>query len=244
MVFFICVWHILSASGYVNRLLFPAPKEVLLAIIKWAQSGELLSDLMTSYWRVLVGISVGGTIGISIGIATGRMKLLNALVTPIIQIFRPLPPVAIIPLVIVWLGIGDLAKIFSIGFAVFFPIWINTHGAAEAIPQSYLRCAKLLTTSRWHRFNKVLIPACLPSIISGVRTAIAVAFIMVYVSEIAGASNGLGYRISITHLSYQTDLMIGALFVLAAAGAMADLFFVGIMNRVFPWLVIYKTNND
>lgn len=234
LVFF-TLWEIISRLEIVNPLLFPPPSVVWEALKEWYQSGELIRDVNASYWRMLTGFLIGGTSGAIIGIFTGRVNLINKSLTPIIQFFRPLPPVAIIPLVIVWLGIGDIAKIFSISFAVFFPVWINTHLGASSISTAYLWSAKLLCKSKVKEIFKVLFPAALPSIVAGLRTAIAIAFIMVYVSEIAGASKGLGYQISVSHLAYRIDKMIAALIVLSLAGVLVDYIFSKLVRLIFPW---------
>ena len=167
---------------------------------------------------------------------TGKKKIFENILSPIIQILRPLPPVAIIPLVIVWFGIDDGAKIFSIAFAVFFPVWLNTHIGVGRMAHEFLWSAKLLTTSSLKIFRKIVFPSALPFIIAGIRTSIAVAFVMVFVSELSGASSGLGYRISISSLAYRIDEMIAALIVLGALGAVTDQLFVFATNKIFPWI--------
>jgi ABC-type nitrate/sulfonate/bicarbonate transport system permease component len=229
------LWEIISRAEVVNPRLFPPPSQVALALHAWWTSGNFLDDVLASYARMLAGFAVGGLCGIAVGMLTGRTRWGGAL-GPILQVFRPMPPVAIIPLVIVWLGIGDTAKIFSIAFAVFFPVWINTHLGAESIPREYLWSARMLGASARRTALRVVLPAALPAITAGLRTSVAIAFIMVYVSEIAGASSGIGYRISITHLAYRIDLMMAALLVLALAGAVADWLLARLMNRLFPWL--------
>jgi NitT/TauT family transport system permease protein/sulfonate transport system permease protein len=185
---------------------------------------------------MVLGFIIGGAVGTMLGIVTGRSRLANASLTPLLQLMRPLPPVAIIPLVIVWLGIGNTAKVFSIAFAVFFPVWVNTHLGAAAIPSAYLWSARLLSKSKMRIARRVVLPAAFPSIFAGLRVSISIAFIMVYVSEIAGASAGIGYQISVCHLAYRIDKMMAALVVLAGAGALADLLFATGVRLAFPWM--------
>lgn len=235
----VCVltaWEIISRSGVINSSLFPPPSKAAIAFWLMIQSGDLLSDIAVSMWRLIVGLAIGVASGIIVGLLTGRIKPFASVLSPIIQMLRPLPPVAIIPLIIVWFGIGNGAKIFSIAFAVFFPVWLNTHIGSQNIPQIYLWSAKLLTRSWLKIFTKVVFPAALPFIVAGVRTAIALAFIMVFVSELTGASSGLGYRISITHLAYRIDQMIAALAVLGILGALADWLFSASIQSLFPWI--------
>jgi ABC-type nitrate/sulfonate/bicarbonate transport system permease component len=230
------LWEAVARSGMVNAHLFPPPSAALLAFRDWAVSGDLWLDLETSLIRMLAGLAIGAVLGVATGMFTGSLRWAAALLAPVLQALRPVPPVAIIPLVIVWFGIGNPAKIFAISFAVFFPVWLNSHLGAAAIPREYRWSARILTSSRWRTFFRVTIPAALPAIFAGVRNGIAVAFIMVYVSEIAGASAGLGYRISIAHLAYRIDLMVAALATLAVAGALTDLTFAFAVSRLCPWM--------
>ena len=154
----IMAWEGVSRAEFVNPRLFPPPSRVVVALTEWAQTGELFRDVGTSLWRVLLGFIIGGTIGTVTGTLTGCFSLFRRYLSPVIQVLRPLPPVAIIPLVIVWLGIGDTAKLFSISFGVFFPVWINTHVGASAVPLPYLRSARLLSRSRVRIAFRVVLP--------------------------------------------------------------------------------------
>jgi len=236
VLIFLVAWEAASRMGVVNSALFPPPTRALSALVEMGRSGELWRDMKASYGRLLLGMVCGVVIGTPIGLMTGRIHAVADVLVPLIQIFRPLPPVAIVPLVIVWFGIGESAKVFSIAFAVFFPIWLNTHLGAQQISAKFLWSASTLTHSRWRIFRSVIFPASLPLITAGLRGAIAVAFVMVFVSELAGASEGIGYEIAATHLAYRIDKMIAALAVLGASGALADALFAASITRIFPWL--------
>ncbi len=236
LLFVTALWETASRTGMVPHALFPPPSSVLAALWDMILNRTIFFDLYESGWRLTVGLIIGSFVGIFLGILTGRLAWIDRGITPIIQALRPLPPVAIIPLVIVWFGIDNGAKIFSIAFAVFFPVWISAHVGAKQIPKIFLWSAGLLTTSKWKTMRHVIFPASLPFIIAGIRTAIAIAFVMVFVSELSGASSGLGYRISVASLSYRMDQMIAALFILGALGAMTDYLFIVVTQKLFPWL--------
>lgn len=237
-IVFLILWEILSRSGLVSIALFPPPSTVAIALWQMIISGTLFSDLTDSLWRLITGLFLGSLFGIAIGLSTGRNKVLEKIFSPIIQILRPLPPVAIIPLVIVWFGIDNGAKIFSIAFAVFFPVWLNTHTGARRVAREFLWSAQILSSSSLKIFHSVIFPSSIPFIIVGIRTAIAIGFIMVFVSELSGSSGGLGYRISITSLAYRIDEMMAALIILGLLGAITDHVFVYTTNKMFPWITL------
>lgn len=235
IIFLAVLWEIVSRSELISTVLFPPPSKVILALYFMIKNGTLISDINASLWRVLVGLSLGSLIGVITGLLTGRIKTFSRLFSPIILLFRSFPPVAILPFVIIWLGIDDIAKIFSIAFAVFFPVWANSHIGAQQIPRIFLWSAQLLTKSILKKFYKVIIPAAMPFIIAGIRIGIAVSFIMLFVSEISGASSGLGYRISVSNLAYRVDEMMASLFILGILGMTTDQLFVVITKKIFPW---------
>jgi ABC-type nitrate/sulfonate/bicarbonate transport system permease component len=234
-VFFLA-WEGVSRSGVVNPILFPPPSKVLRALIEMAQSGELMRDIEASWWRAIAGFLIGSLAGILAGLMTGRMKSLDAYVSPILQMFRPLPPVAIIPLIIVWFGIGEVSKVFSIAFAVFFPAWVNTDLGARRTPHYFLWSASSLGCRFPSVIWRVVLPSALPFIVGGLRVGISMAFVMVYVSELSGASAGVGYQISISYLAYRVDRMMAALATLGLLGLISDAVLVRTLAKVFPWL--------
>lgn len=232
----LAAWKMTSVLALVPQALFPAPEDVFAALLGMARSGELLRDLGVSVWRGLMGLLIGAVVGVMMGTLTGRLRAVDDFLSPLFHVLRPLPPVAIIPLVILWWGVGDPSKIFSIAFAVFFPVWISAHLGAKGVPEAYVWVARSLGVSGFGLWLRVTLPASLPIVISGLRTAVAVSFVMVFVSELAGASAGLGYQISVSQLAYRVDRMLAALAVLSVAAAAADGVLAGSVRLMFPWL--------
>ncbi len=229
------VWQIGTEIGFANPALFPSPIAVLIAGADWFYTGQLLTDMGTSIGRLLAGLVLGSVFGVLIGLAMGRILFLDETVAPLLHILRAFPPVAIIPLIIVWLGIGDIAKIFSIAFAVFFPVWISALIGAKSIPKEYLKAAKIYSKSRQHTFTHVVIPATIPFLINGLRIGIGVGFIMVFVSELAGSSSGLGYFIASSQIIFRIDAMIAGLMVLGLLSAFTDYLLVSIIHKKWQW---------
>ena len=154
----IIIWQLLGNFGLININLFPQPSKIASALYALAISGELFLHIKSSFSRAILGLLIGSILGIIFGIMTARIRLVDNILSPIFNILRAFPPVAIIPFMIVWFGISDFGKIFSITFAVIFPVWINTHSGAKNISQNYIRAALLLTKSRIRRLFFVLIP--------------------------------------------------------------------------------------
>lgn len=236
----ILLWQLAAVFGFVNTALIPSPTKVFHAIVEWAKSGELFVDFYTSIWRGISGLLIGSAIGVLLGLMTGRNQKLNLIFTPVLNVFKAFPPVAMLPIFITFFGIGDFSKVFAISFASIFPLWVNTHIGSNSIPIEFIRSAKLLSRSRTTTFFKIIIPATMSSIMAGFRISIAISFIMLYVSELAGASNGLGYQISSSHLSYRMDKMFGALIILGLTAAIIDLLFNRIIKYFFPWVQLHK----
>ena len=234
------IWQILASTEIINSKLIPPTTNVFSAIIEWAESGELQRDFLDSIWRAIIGLSCGAIIGITLGLVTGRSIKLNYILSPILNIFKAFPPVAMLPVFITLFGIGNFSKIFSIGFASIFPLWVNTHVGASTIPVEYIRSAKLLTKSNYKFFVQIVLQASMNSIIAGFRISIAISFIMLYVSELAGASSGLGYQISSSHLAYRMDKMLGALIILGLSATLIDFLFNRLIKYFFPWIQLTK----
>jgi len=232
----ILLWQVVNIIGVFNESLFPSPIKVFFAFLSLLYSGELLFDIFVSLWRVLLGLVIGSALGVVFGLLIGRVFWLDKTTSPFLNILRALPPVAIIPLMIIWFGIGDNAKIIEIAFAVFFPVWISTMMGVKSINENYLRTAKIFVKSRAQAFTKILFPATLPFIANGIRIGIAIAFIMAFVSELAGASSGLGYLIAYAQIIYRADIMLVGLIVLGLLAAATDYLFSSFYTKTFPWV--------
>lgn len=232
LMLFLAGWELLATL--VKSMLFPSPITVFLALIEMIKKGFLI-DIGYSLTRFVVGTTIGCFLGLFVGVICGQSKIIDGLLTPL-NLLRALPPVAMIPLFITLFGIGESAKIISIAIAVFFPVWINTVIGVKGIPIHYIHAAKIITNSKIKTVFGVIIPSSLPYSIAGIRIGIAVGFIMVYVSELAGSSIGMGYVISIMHLTYAMDKMLAALFTLGFIALIVDIGFQSGIQRVFPWL--------
>lgn len=229
------VWWIIAQAGFLNPALFPSPPATFHAFIDMIKSGELLSDSLATVLRVLIGLLLGVTLGVILGILTARVRILDQTIGQIIQLLRPVPPIALVPLSVVWLGISEMSKISIIVWGVFFPVWVNTHVGVASVNKELIWAARSLGANNRRVLLYVVLPASLRYVISGMRVSIAIAFICVVVAEMSGAYQGLGYRMNISYLVFRVDRMIGVLALLGTLGALADFGFVRLVNRFLPW---------
>lgn len=232
---FFLAWELVSRSGMVNELLFPPPSVVARALIDWGSHGQLALDVAMSVSRVIVGYLTGAACGIAVGIATARYLTLSNLLTPIFQLLRPIPPVALVPVVIVWFGLSEIGKYFLVFWGVFFTVWLAAHLGVRRVDPQLVRAAQALGTPERRMLRELLLPAALPYIFVGLRTSVSISFYTLVAAELAGAFAGVAYRIDIAYENLRTGEMMGGLVVLGVISACADLAFEAWSQRAMRW---------
>lgn len=236
VLLFLALWEAIPRLGLVvNPVLFPPPSQVLAAAIPMTLSGEIPWNILVSLQRAGTGFALAAVLGIGIGLATARSKLARDLSEPLLHGFRSLPVIALVPISVLWLGIGENAKVALITLGAFFPIWIATFIGVRDVHPVYLRSASCLGASRWQTLLFVVLPAALPLILAGMRQAIAISLIVLVAAELAGATAGVAYMMSMGHQLFRVDIMFAGLFLLGAMGFAADRLFVALCRRLFPW---------
>lgn len=234
----ILLWSLVSHFSGTNPALLPRPMEVGKALKDLVVSGSLILDLLWSLRRVALGLACGGTLGLLVGTLTGRIGAFNWLLAPAFNGFRSLPPVAIVPLVVVWAGLGEPAKVFITSWAAFFPVWLNTHVGVSSVDKIIIWAARSLGARRERLLFMVTFPAALAQILVGLRLAISSTLICVIVAEMTGAYAGLGYRLQTSYLVFRVDRMLACMAVLAAVGVLSDRLFNFVAYRAFPWITL------
>jgi len=232
---FIGIWWAISALEIVNPVFFPAPPLVLSAALEMLEGGVLFSDLQVSLGRAAVGFVAGVVLGLLTGLLTSRMAFFNLMLNPLLSLCRPIPAIALVPVAIVWFGIGETSKYFVIGYSVFLTVWLNTHHGMSMVAETYVRASRSLGASRSREFVEVIIPAASPYIMAGIRSAAAVAFLCLVAAELTGASGGIGYRLQESRQYIRVDRMFVSLIELGLLGALLDAIFVAIGRRVIHW---------
>lgn len=228
-------WQAISWFELVNPLLFPSPVAVLTSLREYLVEGEGLTDLAASVVRVLVGYVAGAVAGIAVGLHTGARPLLGGLISPALQLLRPIPPIAFVPLVVVWFGLTEWGKWFLVFWGVFFAVWLATHLGVERVTPNFLRAAESLGSSRQRLLWTVQLPAAAPVIVVGLRTAVSIAFYTLVAAELAGAFAGVAYRMEITQQNLQVAHTVAGMVLLGAVSAAADRGFAWVAARVVHW---------
>ncbi|HEY9237255.1 MAG TPA: ABC transporter permease [Burkholderiaceae bacterium] len=234
---FLAVWEIAPrVVPGINPKMFPPPSQVagIFADMTWG-SGEIWPHLGASLQRALWGFLLGASSGVIAGVLSGRFAVFRELSDPVLHGLRAIPAIAIVPLAIVWFGLGDVSKVMLIAWGAFFPVWVNTFIGVRDIPVVYLRSAATLGARPVAAVLQVALPAALPFVFAGLRQATAVAFVVLVAAELVGAEKGLGFLISFAHLVFRVDIMFVGLIYLGAIGFMADQFFAWLLQKLFPW---------
>ena len=220
--FIILVWQVASVTGFVPARVLPAPSDVALAGWKLLLSGELARNIWVSFWRASAGFLIGGSIGFTFGLANGLSQLSNKLTDTTLQMVRNIPHLALIPLVILWFGIDESAKLFLVALGVFFPIYLNTlHGVRTVDPQ-LIEMGRIYGMSDRELFRRVIFLGALPSIFVGLRFALGIMWLTLIVAETIAASSGLGYMAMQASEFMQIDVVLLSILIYALLGKLAD----------------------
>ena len=224
LLIFLAVWQLLSTTVF-NSMLIPPPLVVLHAAIPMLLSGEIFSDVAISMVRVLVGFISGSLVAIVLGVLLGRIRLLHDLLDPSIELMRYLSPTAMIPIAVIWFGIGEMSKYFLIFWGTFFIVLINTTAGVWRAPIARQRAAECLGANQLQIFIWVVIPSAVPYIVTGMRVAMASSFMSIIPAEILAADSGIGYLLQKSSMLMQTDRIFVALVTICALGFVVDRIF-------------------
>lgn len=218
---FLATWWLLS-TFFFNPRLIPPPQEVVFGGLDLAIGGDLITDIVASLKRVVVGLAIGTVAGIALGLLTGRLRTVKELVDPVVQLLRNLSPTAMIPLAIVWFGIGEASKYFLIFWGTFFILAVNTTAGVHSTPRTRIRAAQCLGASEAVVFRRIILPSSLPYVFAGVRLAVASGYMTIIPAEIIAAQSGLGALLQEASLMGQVDRIFVALGVIAILGYATD----------------------
>ena len=228
------LWFVCSNYTAIPDLYLPSPQEIVRCFIKYAE--DIPKHIYTSLYRIVVGFFIGSAIGIIMGLFIGWNKNVRNILEPLVEFIRPMPPLALIPLFILWFGIGDKSKIVVIAFGAWVVLVVNTIEAVRNVDPLYLDAAKSLGSNTWDVFRTVLIPAITPDIIAGIRVVAANSFGMCVAAEFMGTASGFGYLIIEGRRFIKTDLLIVGVLLITICSMLANAIIRVIEKRLTRWV--------
>ena len=236
----IITWQTVGSLGFVEEKILPTPLKIITTFTTLLGNGELLNHLAVSGQRVLVGFILGAGTGIVLGVMTGFSRLVQEVIDPSLQMLRTVPLLALIPLFILWFGLGEFGKVLMIALGAFFPVYVNVFLGIRGVDQKLLEVSGVLQFSFWKKLAKIVIPSALPNILLGLRLAFGTAWLVLVVSEMMGTSAGLGYMIQDARAYAQTDVVFVGLMMFVLLGKCSDSFIYAIERKWLKWQDTFK----
>ncbi|MDB5446513.1 MAG: transporter permease [Phenylobacterium sp.] len=229
------VWTLGSMSGWIDSRILPAPWATVAAARELIADGRLGSNLAISAWRAAQGLAIGASVGLAAALVSGLTLTGGYLIDGVVQMKRAIPILALIPLLILWFGIGETMKVAVISLAVFIPIYLNTHAALRGIESRYVELAETLGLSRTAFLTQVVLPGALPGYLLGLRFGVTSAWLALVVVEQLNATSGVGYMINLARTYAETDVIVVGLVVYAFLGLASDLLVRALERRALSW---------
>lgn len=224
-----------SATCCVVSSNWPPVTEILRAMASGLASGELVQVFGSTLWRMAAGFAIGSALGVLLGLAMATFPLANSALRSLVELLRPIPMPAIVPPLILLLGIDHAMKVFAVSFACFFPVLVNTISGVRAVEPIALDVARTFQVGRLRALAMVVLPASLPFILAGLRTSLALALIVSVVAEMIAGSQGIGYHIVTMQYAMRASDMYAAIFLLATLGYGLNLALLGLERRLLHW---------
>ncbi len=236
----VALWSLAAGLGWASPVFLPAPGRVWAALMRAATDGyanaTLLQHVGASLWRVMAALGCTMALGVPIGLLIATSRVGRGILDPLIEFIRPLPPLAYLPLIIIWCGIGEPSKILVIGLAMLAPIVISTVSGVRAASESQIRAARAFGATRGQLVREVMLPAALPSIFTGMRIALGAGWTTLVAAELVAATRGLGYMIQSAAQFLVTDMVIAGILVISALATVSEFALRAIERRYLPWI--------
>ena len=234
-VLLLAVWQLSVSAGWLSTRILPAPSAVIEAGVNLVRSGEIWTHLAISGWRAGLGFVIGGSIGLALGFITGLSAWGERLLDSSVQMIRNVPHLALIPLVILWFGIDESAKLFLISVSVFFPIYLNTFHGIRNVDPGLIEMGRTYGLGRWQLYRQIILPGALSSILVGLRFSLGLMWVILIVAETISAQAGIGYLTMNAREFLQTDIVLVGILLYALLGKLADVFAKGLERYWLRW---------
>ena len=241
-IILVLFWQVASSLGWLSSSILPSPLAVLQDGIELTQSGELPKNLSISLYRATLGLLIGGGIGFILGFINGMSKTCRLLFDSSIQMFRNIPHLALIPLIILWLGINESAKISLVAIGTMFPVYINTFHGISSVDPDLIEMGESYELSKRQMFFKIIFPAALPQILVGIRYALGVMWTTLIVAETISASSGIGYMANNAEDFMDMETVILCIVVYAVLGKISDLVAKSFESLLLEWQTTGRSN--
>ena len=238
------VWQVLASAGFYRRAILPPPSDIALVMADLVfghtgeagrYSGTWLDHAVNSIWRVFAGFAWGAGLGTLLGLLIGLSRVVEKLFDPTVQVLRNVPVTAWVPLSLIFFGIGNQPAIFLIGLGAFFPAVINsTHGVRQ-LNKTLHKAAQMMGTNQGEMLARVILPAAMPSVMTGLRLSMGIAWVLVVVAEILAVRSGLGYLLNDAYQFYRNDVVIASMLSIGILGFLSDRVVVFVRDRVLEW---------
>jgi NitT/TauT family transport system permease protein len=228
-------WELAARLELVSQLALPPLSHVMSAWVEMVRSGELISNGAVSLWRAGAGLGLAVVVGAGLGIAMAWWRPVNALLGPLVEMFYPMPKSALIPVTVLWLGFGDGSKILLIFLGCMLPVTIGAFNGARGSEQTLVWSARSMGASRLRMLWDVVLPSAMPELLNGVRTALALSFILLVSSELIVARQGFGYLIGLLGANGTYDAMFAVVLTVAFLGFAADRSYQALVERTLLW---------
>lgn len=222
-------------TALIPTTVLPPPLEVLTAGLELLSTGELQAHLLVSLQRIGVALILGVSVGLALAILAGLWKVGDALIDPIMQMMRTVPVLALVPLFILWFGIGEPSKVLMIALAVVFPVYLNTYAGIRGVDRKLFEVGVIVRLSPIARIRHIVLPGALPGFLTGLRMSLGVAWLVLVISEQVNASEGVGYLMNNARLYLRTDVIVLGILIYALAGYLSDLIVRMIEKRALSW---------
>lgn len=239
VLFFLILWYAVTRMGLVDPLVVPSPGAVLEAGLEIIRSGyknnSLLRHIGVSLGRLMSAFLLSALAAIPLGLGSGRSTKLHALLEPVIEFYRPLPPLAYYTVLVLWLGIGDSSKIVLLFLACFAPIYLACVSAAAGVGRDYINSAYTMGANHWKSFLFVVFPSCLPEIFTGLRTSLGVGYTTLVSAEMVAAVSGIGWMVLDASRYMRSDITFFGIIVMGITGILLDRIIKVVEQHLVPW---------
>ncbi|MER8395772.1 ABC transporter permease [Mesorhizobium sp. M1340] len=235
LIAFLALWQVSSSAGWVNTAVLPPIDMIVAALWKGLAGGTLLGDIAISLQRAGLAFAAAVLVAIPLGLFMGQVRTVETALDPILQVFRQTSALALYPVFILLLGLGEASKVFVIFWATLFPLLLNTIGGVKQVDPKLLEMARVYGARQLTVFRRVVLPGAVPSIFVGLRLSATTALLLLIASEMIGANKGIGFQVMNAQYNFQIPLMFAAIVILAGLGLIANQALVSLQRRLCRW---------